>query len=493
MIKKNYFSKIISILSVMAVLFWGVNVVFTQNSQIIESIPRDNIEENIKNIEVQAEAPKYVFYFIGDGLASSQRQLAEYFLKEKLDDNMARLTMNKLSVVGMNSTHSSNSLVTDSAASATSLATGFKTNGGMVAQLPDGTPVRTIVQAARDAGMGTGVISNMRITHATPASFVAHNESRNNENEMAIDYVNSNIDFFAGGGYRHFVPKGFPGSRRKDDRNLVEEFKNKGYNVFLTENDTNAFRNFNPSKKERVFALLRPSEFAYEKDRDDTKEPSLAELTQKGIDVLKHYEKGFFMTVEGGKIDYAGHANDPIGMIYDILAFDEAISVAYEFYKENPEETLIVVVGDHETGGLGLGFRNDYFMDMSALTSITGSIDMVSYNGNREEFLRFLEEEHGLTNLTTEEIKKLQKAMDMVDNGDRLGYMPSYMTPATAAVSEIISARANIFWTTYAHTGTTVPLSTEGIGSERFGGYKDNTEVALTFFELMGFEPGKVE
>ena len=434
--------------------------------------------------QISFETPKHVFLFIGDGLASSQRQLGEFFLKEKMSDNSAELRMNTFPIAGMNTTYSQDSLVTDSAASATSLATGHKTNSKMIGQNPEGVPLRNLVEAARDGGLATGVISNMRITHATPASFLAHDESRYNENEMAIDILEVGATFLAGGGYRHFVPQnGDLKSKRKDDRNLVDEFEAKGYITFL--DDVEGFRSFTPEGEVKVFAPLTYTEMSYEVDRDPAKQPSLAEMTQKGIEVLSQDPEGFFFMIEGGKIDYASHANDPIGVVYDVLAFDAAVDKAYDFYLQHPEDTLIIVLGDHETGGLGLGFKNDYFLNIDTLMAITGSADAMKYDGDREAFFKFINNEYGLKDLSDDEVARIEKGMDMADSNTKPAHMSSYMSPVNAAVSEIISARANLFWTTYAHTATTVPLTSIGAGALNFSGHKDNTEVGLMIAKVL--------
>ncbi len=439
-------------------------------------------EEILKQISF--EAPKHVFLFIGDGLGASQRQLGEYFLREQSGDEAARLTMNTFPIAGMNTTHSVDSLVTDSAASATALATGHKTNSKVIGQSADGAELKNLVEAARDKGMATGVISNMRITHATPASFLAHDESRYNENEMAEDVFNIGATFIAGGGFRHFVPQnGELKSKRKDDRDFVAEFEAAGYLTFC--DDVEGFRSFTTEEEVKVFAPLTYTEMAYEVDRDSAKEPSLAEMTAKGIDVLEEDPDGFFMMVEGGKIDYASHANDPIGVVYDVLAFDDAIKEAYEFYLENPEDTLIIVLGDHETGGLGLGFKNDYFLNVDTLEAISGSADAMKYKGDREAFFSFIRNDYGLGEMSDEEVARVTAAMDMADAGTKPAHMDSYMSPVNASVSEIISERANLFWTTYAHTGTTVPLTAIGAGSLNFGGQKDNTEIGLMIARLL--------
>ncbi len=444
--------------------------------------------------------PRYVFYFIGDGLGASQRQLAEYFLQhvEGID---AKLIMNQFPIAGINTTYSSDSLVTDSAAAGTALATGHKTNNGMISMLPDGKKVKTLVEAAEEMGMATGLITTTRLTHATPAVFAAHNENRNNENEIANDYLDSGVDFFAGGGYRHFVPKNWKWgkSKRKDDRNLLQEFYERGYRVFVGEKQgAKAFKNYTPKGREKVIAAFTYSHMPYEIDRMNTSSelPSLAEMTQKGIETLSKYPKGFFLMVEGGRIDHACHANDPVATIYDVLAFDEAVRKAYEFYKRHPKETLIVVVGDHETGGMGLGFGKNYFLKLDELVDVKVStadelqaVYKEKFKGDREGFFKYIETKYGLTNLTTEERSAIERAMDIVDKNIQTdsneygGY-----DPVAIEVAHILSERANLFWTTYAHSATAIPMSAIGVGATNFGGYKDNTEIATTMAEILRFD-----
>ncbi|RKD22411.1 alkaline phosphatase [Caminicella sporogenes DSM 14501] len=453
------------------------------------------------------KAPKYVFYFIGDGLGAAQRQIAEYFLQEKTGDKSAKLLINQLPVAGINTTYSASSLVTDSAAAGTALATGHKTNNGIISKLPDGTDIKTLVEAAEEKGMATGIATTTRLTHATPAVFASHNESRSNENEIAVDFLDSNVEFFAGGGARHFLPQGWVddmpsmnGSKRKDNRNLLKEFADKGYKIFYGKEQSDKFRNYKPKGQEKVLATFTLSHLPYEIDRiHDTNNqvPSLAEITKKGIEVLSKYPNGFFFMIEGGRIDHACHTNDAVGAIHDILAFDAAVKEAYKFYKEHPDETLIVVVGDHETGGMGLGFSKNYYLKLNELLDVKASVGDVlakKYNGDRDAYFKYIAENFGLDNLTEKEKAEIIKAMDLVDKKaeyDVAKYGPSYYNPVAVATTHVISKRANIEWTTFAHSGTSIPMSAVGVGSEKFTGFKDNTEIARTLASIMGVELSK--
>lgn len=475
----------------------GINLLHKDGRKLLVFILLAVITLGVSGV-VKADSPKYVFYFIGDGLGASQRQAAEYFLQEKTGNPEAKLVMNSLAIAGINTTHSADTLVTDSAAAGTALATGYKTNNGVISQLPDGTAVKTLFEAAEEKGLATGLVSSTRLTHATPAVFASHNPNRNAENEIAYDFLDSGVDYFAGGGYRHFVPQNWKWgkSKRKDDINVAQEFYELGYKTFLTEYDTEAFRNYQPKGAEKVFAVFTYSHLPYEIDRNTEEVPSLAELTKKGIDLLDNYQKGFIMMVEGGRIDHACHANDPAATIHDTLAFDAAVAEAYKFYQRHPKETLIVVVGDHETGGFALGFGKNYFLKMEELVDVkVSTADVLNYGAgnysnnfknNRSEYYGYLADNLGLADLTREERAKIDGAIDLVESGAKVasstygGYDPVAIT-----VTHILSERANVHWTTYAHSGTAIPMSAVGVKAERLGGFKDNTEIAKTLAAIM--------
>lgn len=445
---------------------------------------------------VQA-APKYVFYFIGDGMGASQRQVAEYYLQQQKQDPSLRLAMDSLPIAGITTTHSANSLVTDSAAAGTALAAGVKTDNGVVGQLPDGTPVTTLLEQARDHGMKTGMITTTRLTHATPAAFFSKNPDRDDENGIATDYLKAGIDYVAGGGYRHFVPKGGAmKSKRADARDLVQELKGEGYTTFVGEQSSADFLHYRPKAGDKLFAAFTASHLPYELDRGNAT-PSLAQLVDKGIEALYQpkQDKGFFMVVEGGRIDHAGHAHDVTGNIDDTLALDSAVQQALAFYQQHPKETLLVVTADHETGGMGLGFGKNYFLKLDQLTGVKKSIEDETqkiYTGDRAAFYQWLTQDYGLSKLTDAEKQQIDQALDVADRlkGAKSGNEWGGYDPAAIAVAHVISERANIYWTTYAHTGVQVPLSAIGEDAPRFGGFKDNTEVAKTLAQVMNFKIG---
>ena len=439
-----------------------------------------------------SDAPKYVFYMIGDGMSTAQRQITEYYQQEQKNDPNYHLVINSMPIAGIITTQSTSSLVTDSAAAGTALATGVKTDNGVIALTPDGKKLNTLLEGAQKKGKATGLITTTRLTHATPATFVAKNKNRNAENEIADDYVDSGVDFLAGGGYRNFTTG--EGSKRKDGHNLVNDFKNNGYKTFIGEKSTQSFLSYKPKENEQVFALFSKSHLPYAIDRVEGKTPSLSQMTQKGIELLSKDKDGFFLMVEGGRIDHAAHANDVAGVIGDTIAFDKAVQDALAFYKKHPKETLIVVVGDHETGGMGLGMGKQYFMNLDKVASFKESIDdklQRVYTGDHAAFYEHIAKEFALTDLTADERASIEKAMKFVDSGkkDTAKLWGGY-NPVAMAVAHITSKRVGIYWTSYAHTATQLPVSAIGVDAADFGGFGDNTDVAKKLALVMNVKIG---
>ena len=288
-------------------------------------------------ITVNQQPVKNIIFMIGDGMGINQ--VAGARIKAYGADG--RLNMETLPVTGLLKTHSIDDLITDSGASATALSTGYKTRNKMIGMSADTTRVITIMEAARDGGLSTGLVVTSSITHATPACFAAHVPNRYTEQEIARQLVASGTDVMLGGGKKFFLPKS-AGGDRKDALNLLDVAAHAGYDIVL---DKTAFEQSSGSKILGLFAengLL---------NKDN--EPSLAELTKKAIGILSQNKKGFFLMVEGSQIDWAGHDNQFAELVKQVLSFDEAIGVALAFAEKNAE-TLVVVTADHETGGMSI-------------------------------------------------------------------------------------------------------------------------------------------
>lgn len=435
---------------------------------------------------------KYIFIMIGDGMGKAQRDLAQGYAEYRGEETS--LIMNSLPVSGSVKTNSLNAKITDSAAAATAYATGHKTNNGMLSVSPEGEKLKTIMEEAEEKGLSTGLVTTTSITNATPAAFAAHAESRASEADIALDYLDSGVDFFAGGGASYFLPAAYSGgmdaagkqlvSLRKDENDLVSDFEEAGYMTFIGADGAAAFENYIPAEGDKVFASFTNSHMPYELDRRTERlgAPGLAEMTDKAISALEYDEDGFVLMVEGGRIDHACHANDPAGAISEALAFNGAVEEAYAFYTEHPGETLIIVLADHETGGL----KSEGDLDFSHIAGVRLSVTerlKPFYTGDRKAFYDYLSLNFGLDDLNPSERARIESAFDFADSKK---YKGDYKGSPASIVSAILSKRTEITWAGTGHSDTPVPLYAIGLRAEDFSGNIDNTAVGLLLFDIIG-------
>ncbi len=283
-----------------------------------------------------AATPKNVILMIGDGMGLATVTLARLSLAAP----STSLSMDSMKYTGFAMSHSANATVTDSAAAGTALATGYKTNNGMISTLPDGTVVQTILEAAGRKNKATGLLTTVTITHATPAVFGSHVKARADEAEIAPQYLDRRIDVLMGGGRYYFMPKSQEGSKRADERDLLAEAKTAGYSVVDT---PEAMTGVTTGKLLGLFQMSSLSA--------DGPVPPLADMTAKAIELLSQDKDGFFLMVEGGQIDWQAHNNDQAGTVRHMMDFDAAVARALEFARKK-KDTLVIVTADHETGGL---------------------------------------------------------------------------------------------------------------------------------------------
>ena len=459
--------------------------------------------ETEKTIRAIAEdaSPKYVFMFIGDGMSSPQVNSAQVFngCNESGLIDLKELTFTQFPVVGIQYTQDATSFAPDSASTATSLSSGFKTHSGVIGMGIDKTTKgTTIAEMLRDKGWKIGIVSTVTINHATPAAYYAHVASRNDYYEIGLQMAASDFDYFGGGSVNQ---------ADNGDKSIYEVLEDNGY---LVTNDRDTILSLN-SDSGKVYAyspvLQDDGAMMYALDAEDD-QLQLKDFVRKGIDVLDN-ETGFFMMVESGKIDWAGHANDALANIYDTLAFDEAIQVAVEFAKQHPDETLIVVTGDHETGGMTIGYAAtgyDTAFDIlrNQKCSFVAFDEMVAERIAAGDFsfdvlMDMVKENFGLVApgesaevealvMNDYEYALLQKAYDDAMSGNVDGYEESLLyggyNPISVTLTHIINNKAGIGWTSYAHTGLPVPVYAYGEGAEAFIGSYDNTQVALRLMDL---------
>ncbi len=281
---------------------------------------------------------KNIIFYIGDGMGINQVTTARI----KSVGANGQLWLDKFQVTGLVKIHSIDNLITDSAAGATAMSTGYKTKNRMIACLPDSSHLKTILEAAKDRDLSTGLIATSSITHATPACFASHVLQRSHHEEIARQLIFSGTDVLLGGGRQFFLPQDNTVSARTNGLNLIQEAERNGY-VYV-ENKKQLMNINNP----RVLGLFQEDELKFE-----TEEPSLADMARKAIEILNKNENGFFLMIEGSQIDWAGHENEFNKLVERTISFDKAVGVGVQFAKEHGN-TLLVVTADHETGGLNI-------------------------------------------------------------------------------------------------------------------------------------------
>lgn len=461
---------------------------------------------------------KYVFFLIGDGMASVQSQAAEAYLTHlnggsedsaaDLMDADNILNMNKLPVMGMATTFADTRLITDSAAAATAFACGIKTASGVIGRNTAlDKSYKSIAELAQEKGKSVGIISSVSLPHATPAAFYAHVNSRGNYAEIGRQAAESQFDFFGGGKFRYLSSTDTQGSIE-----VQQAFDEAGYVTVSTIADLAMVAAdqkvicsvpFSYGSDAMPYAMDRPVENF-----------SLAEVTQAAVDRLEDDSDGFFLFVEGGKIDWAGHANDAAANIGDTLAFDEAVGVALDFYNAHPSETLIVVSGDHETGGMTLGYiGNKYETAFDRIDGQTMSYEKFGLTvwkdykattpwvdaatSNVDDTLKnLIAANFGLVwdELAAYQQEQLEAAYDRALGGvkadDRFsGYDldgagdVDYITyggydAMAITLTHLLNQEAGLAWASTSHTAVPVPVMAIGFDSYRFGGFYDNTDIA---------------
>ncbi len=492
------------------------------------------------------QTPKYVFLFIGDGMSYPQIQLTNYFVSannnasgtpetvtvdgedQTVLASQNNLTMMNFPVSGSAQTYDSTSFAPDSASTATSIATGNKTWSGSINVSTDFTQeyetIAEKLKAQKDYKIG--IISSVNLNHATPAAFYAHQASRNSYYEIGLELIESEFDYFAGGALLS------PTGSEEDQTDLYQLAEEAGYKVVTTQADAEALT---PEDGKAIVIeehLADSDALPYDMDLEEG-QWALADYVEKGIEMLDN-DNGFFMMVEGGKIDWACHANDAAATISDTIALDNAVAKAVEFYNEHPDETLILVTGDHETGGLTIGYAGtDYdtfltnFNNQKISYAKFDSDYVTGYKENNTDFetvMADVTELFGLAAPATEGAESTQQkdSADMHPESDNTGTLEmtqyeydllreAYDTtmsrtgeeeefaqdeyikygsyePLTVTITHILNNKSGINFGSYAHTGLPVEVFAMGAGQDNFVGYYDNTDIYDKMAALTGVE-----
>lgn len=486
----------------------------------LSAIASLNAETKITAPATGKGTPKYVFVFIGDGMSYPQIQSAAYYTGKdaagivdvvKKSENpsdspeMKALSFYQFPVAGSASTYDATSFAPDSASTATSIFTGYKTHSSSInVDITKKIKYRTIAEQLRDQKKyKIGVISTVNLNHATPAATYAHQASRKSNYPIGQELVSSNFEYFAGGALMD------PQDKNKDKTSIYDLAKNAGYKVCFDQKSAAALKN---GDKALVIAetLADSDSMSYDNDRKEG-EWALRDYVRKGIEVLDN-KTGFFMMVEGGKVDWACHANDARSSIADTLALSEAVEEAISFYNKHPKETLILVTADHETGGLTIGYAgtdyNLFFrtLDSQKISYAKFDSDYVSgYKKNGTSFeavMKDVEKLFGLKMpgadgsnkngglvLTDYELSRIKTAYEKTIKNDNSRSQMEYdiygtYEPLTITITHILNAKSGLGWTSNSHTGLPVPVFALGAGQEEFKGFYDNTEIYKKLAEL---------
>lgn len=452
-----------------------------------------------------AQQAKYVFYFIGDGMGVNQVQGTELYrgeLEGKI--GITPIWFTQFPYATTATTFSATNGVTDSAAAGTALATGNKTQNGTIGMKQDlQTEVSSIAVWAKNKGCRVGVTTSVSVDHATPAAFYAHDPSRGSYYKIGTDLYKAGFDFYAGS---DFIDPHNKDNKDGNSENLYTMAEKNGYTI------ARGYKDYLKKCKKADKMILFQSEKASEKDRtaipyaiDRTKDDlTLADITRSAINFLsKDLSKGFFLMIEGGKIDWACHSNDAATAFHEVADMDEAVKVAYEFYSQHPDETLIVVTADHETGGFVLG-TGAYKLNLQVLknqkVSESGFTRILNelrkkYNNNVswEKVQQALKENFGFWDKVKlnekQEERLLAKYNDTFKGKEAKLEKSEYAQdePLAAEAKRIIDEIALVGWTSGGHSAGYVPVFAIGAGADLFQGRIDNTEIPIKIAKAAGY------
>ena len=452
-------------------------------------------------VVAQAQQAKYVFYFIGDGMGLNQVNTTEMYLGEKQGRiGTEPLCFASFPVAGMATTFSASNSITDSSAGGTALATGVKTYNGAIGVAANKERVMSVAERAKRAGKKVGVTTSVSIDHATPAAFYGHQPDRSMYYEIALQLPEAGFDFYAGSGFL----KPARTFDKKDAPSIYPIFEQAGYTIArgLDEYKAKADGAGKMVLMQKEGANSSSLPYAIDRREGDL---TLAQITESAIDFLsRDNKKGFFLMVEGGKIDWACHSNDPATMVKEVIDMDNAVRVAYEFYKKHPKETLIVITADHETGGLALGNSN-YTLNLKSLDCQKQSVDLLSRaltdlrksKGNKatwEDVKALLIERMGFWGELTptwEQEKMLRDEFESSFVRNKVVFEESLYSktePLAAVAKKVLSQMSKLGWTTGSHSAEYVPVFAVGAGSKLFMGKMDNTDIPKRIAKAAGYK-----
>lgn len=342
-----------------------------------------------------------VILFVGDGMGPHQVSVANYVYYKNTGENLCFYSLPTFSLVDTNNASGG---VTDSAAAGTALATGKRTTNSVLGLNPSGVPIKNVAEIAKELQKAVGIITDVAITDATPAAFVAHTNNRQNTKEISLAFLDLQPDVFMGMGLSSFTKYGRE-QNKWDSRDLINEFSDLGYSINYNLSDLKKTSNA------KIVGLFQNIEYAFGRDSLYRTQPTLKDMTKKALEVLSQNENGFFLIVEAGWIDGSGHYNDIVGAIYDIFALNEAVKEALDFIQKDPD-TLIIVTADHETGGMSAvpSTLPDLVDRLPSITRITYQIDSLLGNNPSHEFIKTVLLDSGIPKFSLDDVKSIATA-----------------------------------------------------------------------------------
>lgn len=446
------------------------------------STPLQAAAVNVSKAEQKNSQIKNVIVLISDGMSVDGVTLSRWYKSydpatgtcdpsvtlamDDLASGLVRTYWEKDSLVGA---------ITDSAPAATALATGQKSVDKYIGVSSGQKPLATVLEAAKSIGKATGLIATSNIQHATPAGYSSHYPDRSKYEILGEQQVYNDMDVVFGAGSKYLAG-------RADNENLVNVLKQNGYSYVTDRSQMLALTS------SKAWGMFAASDMAYEMDREENapSQPSLAEMTGTAISLLSQDSDGFFLMVEGSKVDWAAHANDPVGLVSDILAFDDALAVALDYAKLH-QDTMVIALTDHGNGGITIGnadttasYSSDSitkFITPLSKATLTGEGLEKKLNADKSNIAEVMSTYYGISDLTDGEITAIKEA-----KAGSLNY----------TVGPMISKRAYLGWTTGGHTGEDIVLYTYLPGDERITGTVQNTDIACICAGVWGVDLAKL-
>jgi len=436
----------------------------------------------------KAQAPKNVVIIFADGVAATQWDFGRYSSTVLRQKPFVTADFFRHQTIGLLANSPHGAYVTDSAAAASAMATGYKVENAVLSVTPDGKSPQTVMEAAKAKGKRIGLISTSTVYDASPAAFSIHSKSRRDSQALVDKLLALSPDVLLGGGADYFLPEKTPGGKRKDGKDILAAFRAKGWQVATNTAELKA------ANGARLIGLFADEDMDFDIERDAVKEPTMAEMTAGALKALSQANpNGFVLFVESENTDTAGHHNDIASLMHSLWAIDDAVKVALDFQRTSPE-TLVIVAGDHETGGLSATYA---LKDLSSMSSsnrfYTGDAHVKMLGGITMSFKTAAEklgkkpQAEVLDALLAKHFPGFKLDADLRDLILKKKPLDRnyYAYAVQNVLGRMVARQTGFYWGTGGHTGEPVLIGTAGPGAELFIGYQDNTDFGKNLHRLI--------